>query len=176
MQPDLQPAVPIAETPASSPNPGWFRRGEPGPALRHGGRSRLVAALGTPEQADARAALAERTSAIVADLGGHEALTALAAGMVERHARLELVADYLFENVQRLGPLTGKGRTRAALTAWLAVVDRLQKSAMALGLERKSKPVNPLDAVRAAVIEANQRQQPKEQKEQSNGNDNDKTR
>ena len=75
--------------------------------------------------------------------------------MVERHARLELVDDYLFANVQRLGPLTGKGRTRAALTNWLQVVDRLQRSAMALGLERKAKPVNPLDAVRRAVEEAN---------------------
>jgi hypothetical protein len=156
LQPDLQPAALFAETPASGPpNDGRFRKGEPGPALRHGGRSRLVAAGLLPEQAEAREALAERVAAIVADLGGAEALTALADGMVERHARLELVDDYLFANVQRLGPLTGKGRTRAALTAWLAVVDRLQKSAMALGLERRAKPVNPLDAVRAAVVEAN---------------------
>jgi hypothetical protein len=140
--------------PPSPPNRGQFLPGNTA-ALRHGGRSVRVLAGLMPEQAEARAALAERMAAIVADLGGPEALTTLAAGMVERHARLELVDDYLFANVQRLGPLTGKGRTRAALTAWLAVVDRLQKSAMALGLERRAKPVNPLDAVRAAVIEAN---------------------
>lgn len=97
-----------------------------------------------PEQAEARAALA---AAIVADLGGLEALTTVAAGMVERHARLELVDDYLFSNVQRLGPLTGKGRTRAALTAWLAVVDRLQKSAMVLGLERRARKIPSLAEV-----------------------------
>lgn len=126
------------------PNPGWFRRGEPGPALRHGGRSQLVAAGLLPEQADARAALAEREAAIMNDLGGAAELSTLAAGMVERHARLEMVESYLFTTLQQLGPLTAKGRTRAALTAWLSVVDRLQKSALALGLARRTRQVTDL--------------------------------
>lgn len=109
-----------------------------------------------PEQAEAAAALDARVAAIVADLGGPDSISALALRMAERHARLELVDDFLFDNLQRLGPLTGKGRQRAALTAWLAVVDRLHKSGLALGLERRAKPVNPLDAVRRAVEEANQ--------------------
>jgi hypothetical protein len=108
-----------------------------------------------PEQAAARAALAERQAAIVADMGGRDAVSALALGLVERHARLEMVDAFLWENLQRLGPLTGKGKTRAALTAWLSVVDRLHRSAISLGLERRRKPVNPLDAVRAAVAKAN---------------------
>jgi hypothetical protein len=132
---------------------GWFKPnnpGGPGAPLVHGGRSKRVAAGLMPEQAEGRAALTERVAAIVADLGGSEALTALASGMVERHARLVLVDDFLFANLQRLGPLTGKGRTRAALTAWLAVVDRLQKSAMALGLERKARKIPSLAEVMAS--------------------------
>ena len=124
-------------------------------ALKTGARSARVLAGEMPEQAEARAALKDRVAAIVGDLGGPDVLSTLAAGQVERHARLELVDAYLWANLERLGPLTGKGRTRAALTAWLQVVDRLQKSAMALGLERRQRPVNPLDAVRQAVIEAN---------------------
>ena len=151
-----QEAAPSEETPASRRiNPGWFRQGEPGPGLRHGGRSARVAAGLMPEQAEARAALEERQASIAASLGGPETLSPLALGHIDRHTRLEMVETYLFENVQRHGPLTGKGRTRAALSAWLQVVDRLQKSAMALGLERRQKPLNPLDAVRAAVSEAN---------------------
>lgn len=111
--------------------------------------------LELPEQAEARAALAERVAAVVADLGGMDGLSTVAAGLVERHARLELVSDYLFERLERLGPLTAKGRTRAALSAWLSVVDRLHRSALALGMERRAKPINPIEAVRAAVIEAN---------------------
>jgi hypothetical protein len=36
---------------------------------------------------------------------------------------------------------TGKGNTRAKSTLWLQVVDRLQKSATTLGLERLAKRV-----------------------------------
>ena len=67
------------------------------------------------------------------------ALSAVATGLAERHAKLELVADYLFDRIAKFGPLTGKGYTRAALTNWLAVVDRLHRSAMAIGLERRIK-------------------------------------
>jgi len=124
-------------------------------AWKNGSRSKRALSLELPEQAEARAALGERVETIARDLGGRESLSQVAMGMVERHAKLELVGDCLFSNIQRLGPLTGKGHTRAALTNWLAVVDRLQRSAVTLSLERRSKPVNPLDAVRAAVLEAN---------------------
>jgi len=104
-------------------------------------RQRFAEAGVMPEQAEARAALAERVAGIVADLGGPEALSALAIGQVGRHAKLELVDGYLWENLQRHGPLTGKGRTRAVLSAWLQVVDRLQRSAAMLGLARRSRDI-----------------------------------
>ena len=122
-------------------NRGQFRPGNMA-GFKHGGRSARVQAGLMPEQAEARAALRERVAAIVADLGGTDTLSALAVGQVQRHARLELVDGYLWENLQRHGPLTGKGATRAALTAWLSVVDRLQKSATTLGLSRRSKDIS----------------------------------
>ena len=94
-----------------------------------------------PEQAEAAAALRERVTAIVSDLGGLETLSSLAVGEVERHAKLELVAGFLWDRLQHLGPLTAKGKTRAALTAWLQVHDRLARSAGVLGLDRRQKRI-----------------------------------
>lgn len=150
---DLAPTSPELATNEPS-NRGRFALGNRA-SMRTGLRSARVLAGEMPEQAEARAALGERQAAIVADLGGREAVSTLALGQIERHARLELVDAFLWENLQRLGPLTAKGKTRAALSAWLLVVDRLHRSALALGLERKQKPANPLDAVRRAVAEAN---------------------
>ncbi|MEO8677425.1 MAG: hypothetical protein ABI665_00170 [Vicinamibacterales bacterium] len=147
LQPSLQPAAPSGETPTSAPSgDGRFQPGNRA-ALRHGARSARVAAGLMPEQAEAAAALGARVAAIVADLGGPEGLSALAVGQAERHARLELVDEYLWRNLEANGVLTGKGRQRAALTAWLAVIDRLQKSAMALGLERRARRVQTLGEI-----------------------------
>jgi hypothetical protein len=41
--------------------------------------------------------------------------------------------------LQRHGALTPKGHRRAALDAWLQVVDRLHRSSASLGLERRSR-------------------------------------
>src|SRR5690349_1199796 len=110
-------------------------------ALQHGGFSRQVEAGALPEQAEAVAAAAERRAAIVADLGGTDALSALALSQIDTFVRLEVVADFLWTRLQEAGPLTAKGRQRAALTAWLGVVDRLQRLANMLGLERKARRV-----------------------------------
>lgn len=54
------------------------------------------------------------------------------------------------------GPVTGKGRTKALFTAYLSALDRELKLAQLIGLERRTRKVSPLDAIRAAVAEANQ--------------------
>jgi hypothetical protein len=51
------------------------------------------------------------------------------------------VGEYLAENLMKQGPLTSKGRQRAALTAYLSVVDRTQRIAASLGLSRREKAV-----------------------------------
>ena len=106
-------------------------------ALRHGAFSQQVAAGGLAEQAEAVAAATERRAEIVRDLG--EELSALAVGQVDAYVRLEIVSDFLWSNLVDQGVLTGKGRQRAALSAWLQVVDRQHRLAVALGLERRAK-------------------------------------
>ena len=141
--------------PGHEPGTGKFTAGNRG-ALKHGGYSRQVAGGMLPEQAELVALLAEKRTAIEADLGGAEALTELTRDLIARYVQLEMVASTLAANVVT-APLTAKGARRAALAAFLAVTDRQQRLAMTLGLERRSRPINPLDAVALAVAEANRR-------------------
>jgi hypothetical protein len=75
--------------------------------------------------------------------------------LADSFVELDAVRNYLGSRLAAEGPLTGKGRTRALLTAYLAVVDRQVRLAQVLGIERRAKPVDPLEAVRRAVEEAN---------------------
>lgn len=86
------------------------------------------------------AALQDRVVAITSDLGGED-VSQVAAGVVRRHAQLEAVAETLWADIEARGLLTGKGRQRAALSAYLAVSDRLARSAALLGLSRRQKRV-----------------------------------
>ncbi len=85
----------------------------------------------------------ERTDALTADLGGMSQLSAVQGPLVAELARLQLVTESLGADVLRHGVLTGKGRTRAAVTIYLQVLDRQQKLAALLGLERRQKPSGP---------------------------------
>jgi hypothetical protein len=126
------------------PTPGRFVAGHPGPALKHGRYSKLVRQGALPEQQEAVAAMQERRAAIVADLGAD--LSQVKQDVVGRYLEASLVADYLFNNVQQHGVLTGKGRTRAAVATYLQVLDRVVRLGQLLGLERRSKQVpNPAD-------------------------------
>jgi hypothetical protein len=124
-------------------------------SLKHGGFSQQVRNALTPEQVEVLAALAEKRAEIERDLGGSENLSVLARDLANRYLELCVVADYLGGKLVTQGPLTPRGHQRAALTAYLGVVDRLHRLAMALGLERRQKLIHPLDAVQRAVEEAN---------------------
>lgn len=120
---------------------GRFVRGRPGPRLDTAARSALVQQGALPEQAAIRAVLREQEQGIVADLGGD--LATVKRGVVEAYVRLRYTEEHLFARLLRDGgPITGKGRTRASLTAWLAVLDRLERHAKLLGLERRSRDVS----------------------------------
>ena len=62
--------------------------------------------------------------------------------MVDRYVELDTVPSRLGGNLVAEGPLTAKGRTRAALSAYLAAVDRVHRLATALGLARRKKTVS----------------------------------
>jgi hypothetical protein len=66
--------------------------------------------------------------------------------LVGRFLQASVIADHLGANIVRHGVLTTKGRTRAAVTTYLQVLDRLHRLSTAIGLERRQKPVaSPLD-------------------------------
>ena len=111
-------------------------------ALKHGTRSGLVAAARLPEQAGVRSALAEKHAAILADLGGEAQCSQLQLDLLDRYLELDTVASWLGGHLVADGPLTAKGRARAALSAYISVVDRVQRVATALGLDRQQKRVS----------------------------------
>jgi hypothetical protein len=116
-------------------------------AMTHGAFSRQVRGALLPEQSEALAALDAERRLIEDDLGGAESLSVLTRDLVTRYQELSLVADHLGRKLVTEGPLTTKGHQRAALTAYLSVVDRLHRLAIALGLERKAKRVPSLTEV-----------------------------
>ncbi|MGE0363251.1 MAG: hypothetical protein AB7H93_13325 [Vicinamibacterales bacterium] len=145
---DARPvSEPSPEPPRSSRTAnGTFAPGNSS-ALRHGLYSRQVREALLPEQAEVRAALAEQRKAIEDDLGGADALSQMTRDLIGRYVELRLVGDFLAHQLATVGPLTGKGRTRAATSAWLAVVDRQNKLALTLGLERRTKRIPTLTEV-----------------------------
>lgn len=128
------------QRPGHDATSGRFVRGNTD-ALKHGAFSQQVRDALTPEQADVLAALAEKRAEIERDLGGSENLSVLARDLAGRYLELCTIADYLGGRLVTQGPLTPKGNQRAALTAYLGVVDRLQRLALALGIERRAKPI-----------------------------------
>jgi len=160
-----QMADPSAE-PASS---GRDTRGRFTPgnlaALVHGVRSRQVQAAALPEQSEALAALVERRQSIERDLGGSDSLSVLTRDMVNRYLELSVVADYLGGRLVTEGPLTTKGRQRAALTAYLGVVDRQTKIATTLGLQRRLRSVADMSI--SEYLEHEQQQRKLEQEQET---------
>lgn len=115
-------------------------------AVTHGGRR----ALDRPE---ALAAIAGKREELVKHLGGDPSL--IQADLVTDYARVDVLIESVAANIEVGGIFTPKGSARAAVSLLLTLLDRRMRLATTLGLERKAKPVNPLDAVRAAVAEAN---------------------
>ena len=121
--------------------PTGHSRSRTGRPSNAGGRLTCPAAELT-EQASVRQGLADKRAAILSDLGGEAALSRLQLDLVDRYVELDTVASRLGGNLVAEGPLTAKGRTRAALSAYLAAVDRVHRLATALGLARRQKTVS----------------------------------
>ena len=146
VQRNVQPDAPAGECLPSGRGPdGRFL---PGPGnrwgLKHGGRSQYVRGALMPEQAEALAAIAGKRAAILADLG--DDVSMLKADLVRRYLEADTIAAWLGQNLIEAGLFTSKGRTRAAFSAWLQVVDRVQRLALTLGLERRAKEALTLSA------------------------------
>jgi hypothetical protein len=125
-------------------------------ALKHGVRayeSRGDAAL----QPALRATVDEFREQVIADRGGAGHLTAVEAGYVRRLGELEAVVRLLAADLAQRGLTTPKGRVRGTFSRWLEALDRWDRYAQRVGADRRARPVDPFEAVRAAVEEANRR-------------------
>lgn len=90
-------------------------------------------------------------------MGGESELTALAKAAIREAARVEVILAALGDELLSTGPLTGKGKMRAASTLYLKTLDRFVRVVVLLdGLQRRQRPVDPLEAVRRAVEAANE--------------------
>lgn len=154
-----QPARDLKEKPApfaDLKNKGRDERGRFAPgnalALKHGMRAQADTLA---QQLDAAAALAERQAEIEQDLGGEANLSRVHRDAIRDLLRLEMVGDFLFDRLVRQGPLTSRDKARAGLTVYMAVIDRLTRLRQMVGLERRAKRVDPLEAIHRAVEAAN---------------------
>ena len=111
-------------------------------AVIHGGRSRAMF-----QHPDVVAAMREERHAIAADLGGDHGTIKL--NIISALVQTKTIRSSMFDLMVKHGI---KGR---AFDRFVAILDREARLSALLGLERRSRPVNPLDAVRAAVAEAN---------------------
>ena len=91
-----------------------------------------------------RGGLAPERAAILADLGGPENVSNIKARLVDRYLETSLIAEWLGGNLLLDGVLTTKGKTRAAATLYLQVVDRVHRLSLALGLERRARDLSCL--------------------------------
>lgn len=100
-----------------------------------------------------KAALTEQ---VRADLGAGDDCPATMAGMIDAWAECRLLRSMMFRRMVELGgAVTGKGRTRAIYPAYLQALDREQRLAQALGLERKAKALpSKFEALEARRKEA----------------------
>jgi hypothetical protein len=139
-------ALPFAKAKADGRDPqtGRFLPGN-GERLIHGLRSaRAMAALLPGQEAQLRV-LREQVNELMTDLGGAAHLGVVKREMAVRFCELRVVGTTLAESLVREGVLSAKGRQRAALTAYLSVIDRLTRLAAVLGMERTAKRVPSLD-------------------------------
>jgi hypothetical protein len=138
---------PFRETPARTKksNRGQFRKGEPGPALKHGLYSRKAQLGLLPGQEELRAVLASRRQRLHADQGGTAELSQVLEDTLDRYQRLWVLASTAESRIEREGMFTGKGRTRASVTLYLSIIDRLTKLAQQIGVQRRAKSVPTLE-------------------------------
>jgi len=109
--------------------------GCPGPALKTGEHSALVRSGEANGRADVVAA--ER-----AKLRDELGVAGIVKGsLADTFVELAAVQNYLGGRLATEGPLTAKGRTRALLSAYLSVTDRLVRLAQVLGIEPRVKDV-----------------------------------
>lgn len=123
-------------------------------ARKHGAYSVAVQRGQVPD--DLRVDVDVMQEQIVADLGGVENLSAIQVGYVRKLRDVEVVERMLISHIATNGLFTPRGRVRAVYTRWLEAVGTWDRLAQRIGMDRRARLVDPFEAVKAAVQEANQ--------------------
>jgi hypothetical protein len=132
MCPKSSPSAELA--PAGRDERGRFTPGNVA-ALKHGARR-------SPDAPDLAEAIEDERSALVAHVGGAEALTPTLDRLVRATARVAVLEDAAFNAMLNLGGLTtAKGKRRAIFDVWDRLDEKLAKRLDRLGLDRKTKRV-----------------------------------
>jgi hypothetical protein len=74
---------------------------------------------------------------VVADLGGYTKCSYIEIGLVEQLAQLYVISAMLQKYLNEVSPLSPRGRVRSALTVYHQTVDRYERIATKLGLQRR---------------------------------------
>lgn len=96
--------------------------------------------------------LATFEAGVVTDLGGASELTTIERGYIEKLRTVETAIYLVLRYIERKG---FDAKTEGML---LSAIDRWDRLALRLGMARRQRKVDPLEAVRLAVIEANKEQ------------------
>lgn len=111
---------------------------EVGGATTHGAHAQAL--LESPAAVLAAQDLRER---LERDRGGADALSEVKRLAVGHLAEAELVLSHLGNDIARKGLMTPGGRMRPAFGAWCQALDRWQRLAGLVGLERVTKDATP---------------------------------
>lgn len=107
-------------------------------ALRHGMRSERYKAR---RRIEAGLALAEHRTQIETDQGGAMGLARVRRDLIDTFTEVTLFKNDLAAKLEESGAISGKGNTRRALTAYLALVNQQVKLAAQLGLGRVERHI-----------------------------------
>jgi hypothetical protein len=106
-------------------------------AVKNGRHSRRLQENAAPWRAEQIAAIRADVGDDVATLKGH---------VIEQLGTVLVILRFLGGNLMADGPLTAKGKQRAATTAYLQTLDRFVRLTDKVGLERAAKQLpNPAD-------------------------------
>jgi hypothetical protein len=95
---------------------------------------------------DAKADLDTRRAQILADKGGRESLSQLTVDGIEKAVTVHALLNHVGNKLVADGLFGERGRPRPALAAYCQLLDRWVRLATLLGLERRPKDAQTLDA------------------------------
>ena len=95
---------------------------------------------------DIRAAIDAFNEQLTSDQGGPSELTAIRGGRVRRLTDLEAMLHICAKDITTKGFFTAGGGARATVNTFMQLLDRWDKLAERLGMERRTKPVATLEA------------------------------